>query len=68
MGRRRVDDNETLLVSQLGVGRSLVVSLGSTSAVVDGDNDRRLSSKLSRHMKQGILCRSVDDDVGLSCT
>ena len=50
MGRRRVDDNETLLVSQLGVGRSLVISLGSASAVVNGNDDRRLSSKLGRYI------------------
>jgi hypothetical protein len=50
VGRRRVDDDETLLVSQFGVGRSLVVSLGGTSAVVNGNDDRRLSSKLGRHI------------------
>jgi hypothetical protein len=50
VGRRRVDDDETLLVGQLGVGRSLVVSLGSASAVVNGNDDRRLSSKLGRYV------------------
>jgi hypothetical protein len=59
VGRRRVDDNETLLVSQLGVGRSLVVSLGSTSAVVNGNNDWRLGSKLGRHINVHASARGV---------
>jgi hypothetical protein len=59
VGRRRVDDNETLLISQLGVGRSLVVSLSSTSAVVNGNNDRRLSSKFGGYIDVHASARRV---------
>lgn len=43
-----VDDDEAVLVGELCVGRTSVVGLGGTGAVVDGNDDRRLSSKLVR--------------------
>lgn len=65
MGRRRIDDNEALLISQLGVGGALVVSLGSTGAVVNGNDDRRLSSKLGRYIdvhasSTGVVTKVLD--------
>lgn len=59
MRRGRVDDNETLLIGKLGIGRALVVSLGSTSAVVNGNDNRRLSSKLGRHVDVHASARRV---------
>lgn len=61
--RLGVDDNETVLVGELCVGRTSVVSIGSARAVVDGNDDRRLSSKLVRDVDEhlGLQCMSVVD-------
>lgn len=39
VGGLGVDDDETLLVSEAGVGRAVVVGLRGAGAVVDGDDD-----------------------------
>jgi hypothetical protein len=58
VGGLGVDDDEAVLVGELCVGRTSVVGLGSTRAVVNGNDDRRLSSK---------LVRDVDVHLGLQC-
>lgn len=50
MGRRRVDDNESFLIGQLGIGRLLIVCLSGTGTEVNGYNNSRLSSQLLRHI------------------
>jgi hypothetical protein len=46
--RLRVDDDETVLLGEFGVRRAGVVGIGSALAVVDGNDDRGLSSELVR--------------------
>ena len=65
VGRRRVDDNEAILVRQLGIWRARVVSLSGASAVVDGHNDWGLGSKFGRdvdeHLRFGSIITEVRD-------
>ena len=50
MGRRRVDDNESFSIGQLGIGRLLIVCLSGTGAEVNGYDNSRLSGQLLRHI------------------
>jgi hypothetical protein len=59
VGGLRVDDDETVLLSQFGVRRASVVGVGSALAVVDGNDDRGLSSKLVRDVDVHLGLRWV---------
>jgi hypothetical protein len=61
--RLRVDDDETVLLGEFGVRRAGVVGIGSALAVVDGNDDRGLSSELVRDVDVhlGLRCVSVSE-------
>lgn len=62
--RLGVDDDEAVLVGELGVRRAGVVSLGSTGAVVDSNDDGRLRSKLVGHVDVHLRL-SLDVSIGI---
>jgi hypothetical protein len=61
--RLGVDDDETVLLGEFGVRRASVIGIGSALAVVDGNNDRGLSSELVRDVDVhlGLRCVSVSE-------
>jgi hypothetical protein len=61
--RLRVDNDETVLLGEFGVRRAGVVGVGSALAVVDGNDDRGLSSELVRDVDVhlGLRCVSVSE-------
>lgn len=72
VGRFRVDDNETVLVGQPGVGGAGVVRLRCPGAVVDGDDDRWLGGEGFRHIdihfRPGWVVGGEVGDLGQGCS
>lgn len=60
----RVDDDEAVLVGELGVRRAGVVGLGGAGAVVDGNDDGRLRSKLVGNVDIHLRL-SLDVSIGI---
>ena len=64
VGRLGIDDNVAICLSQLSILSALVEGLSSAGAVVDGDNDGGLGSKLVGDIDVHLDARGVGAEVG----